>query len=64
MNDTDKRKSYRIISLNPLGIGEGFEQERRGIVVNTRRLNPLGIGEGFELSRADDTVLLDVVLIP
>ena len=38
----------KILSLNPLGIGEGFE--RTGLRTSGLKngLNPLGIGEGFE----------------
>ena len=34
--------------LNPLGIGEGFEQETQMKNLTPHGLNPLGIGEGFE----------------
>ena len=36
------------ICLNPLGIGEGFEQTACTWYSFTTSLNPLGIGEGFE----------------
>ncbi len=42
------RKTAR--SLNPLGIGEGFEQKKLTSRKSLDCLNPLGIGEGFELS--------------
>ena len=35
--------------LNPLGIGESFEQNERSKSIYRLRLNPLGIGESFEL---------------
>ena len=37
------------LRLNPLGIGEGFEQTRTVTFKTGLGLNPLGIGEGFEL---------------
>ena len=36
-------------SLNPLGIGEGFERPIVFLVDEAEGLNPLEIGEGFEL---------------
>ena len=39
-----------VRSLNPLGIGEGFELDIYSIFKDKLCcLNPLGIGEGFEL---------------
>ena len=38
-------------SLNPLGIGEGFEPKIKAIPALFPGLNPLGIGEGFELTQ-------------
>ena len=36
------------MSLNPLGIGEGFERLEKSKKGFISSLNPLGIGEGFE----------------
>ena len=42
-----------ITSLNPLGIGEGFEPAQGYIQKYPDCLNPLGIGEGFEPTREE-----------
>ena len=52
------------LSLNPLGIGEGFELEQAAQSVIGYSLNPLGIGEGFEpIARLSNNTLA-LVLIP
>ena len=43
--------------LNPLGIGEGFEQQMVSLMTLVYRLNPLGIGEGFELIGDVDSII-------
>ena len=50
MNPTLETKRLDKNCLNPLGIGEGFEQLPGGLLTILLRLNPLGIGEGFELN--------------
>ena len=51
--------------LNPLGIGEGFEQS--GLIneaSSVEGLNPLGIGEGFEQVVTHSGIFHADVLIP
>ena len=45
MNLKKKILKMKKKSLNPLGIGEGFEPKCGFVMVNLFRLNPLGIGE-------------------
>ena len=45
----DTKEPVLTLSLNPLGIGEGFEPKLIHKLGYTPSLNPLGIGEGFEL---------------
>ena len=51
-------------SLNPLGIGEGFELIELVNKLKSNCLNPLGIGEGFEQEQWNKALDIYSVLIP
>ena len=51
-------------SLNPLGIGEDFEQLEALCEVAPYSLNNLGIGEDFELQNYPEGLDVEEVLIP
>ena len=53
MNVVDHNSHVTEWRLNPLGIGEGFEQQKVYVKLLKKSLNPLGIGEGFEPASSD-----------